>query len=275
IIFVRAVSLGIPLEDVTITVYTSTGLIDQISVSGADGKALVDINENNVYYVRASKNGRVTSIYELPTENDTYEIEVPTNELLPAIDLDRCRIQGHIINVLGDPSNWPIKVSAFEGVARSQEGIIYGDADIHPDSSGKYDFELVRGVSYVVYGLPEGGATVCHVPNASAIRIQDFIFPTLTILEDLPNNITINVAEEVEYAINLKLSNGLDGDIKMLEVSSSTNAAQATLSLSSLKLKGMAKGSTVVTLSQLVDIEECIYGSLRGNDLHSITVEVI
>lgn len=276
IMFVRAISLNEPLQGVTITVYDSEGAIDQVSISGEDGKALIDVQEDLNYYVRASKEGTVTQIYALPLQdNAVYDIEIVPSSLSPAADPERCRVQGYIVNVLGEPVKWPFKISAFEGVARSKEGVIYSDATVYPDNSGEYDFELVRDVSYVVYDIPNYSVRVCHAPDTPSIAIQDFIFPTITSLGNLPDTLTLRPDSETAFVLTINLSNGLEGDLSLIKASTSNSHVEAHIASGYLKIKGISVGKSVVSISQVIDVEEGLYGSLRGDLLHSIAVEVI
>ena len=273
--FISVTHLGLPVDEASVVVYADTGAVVQRTLTAENGKALLDANAGTVYYVKASKRDLVSITFSFTAEGSgTLDVALPDNSLVSAVAEGRCRIQGKILDPLGNTCGWPLKISAFEGVARSDEGVIYGDVSVEANLKGEYHFELVKNVAYVIHGLPDWGALICQVPNLAALPLQDFLFPRVTSIGNAPAELELPVNAQVSYLLDVKLSNTLDGTADQLSVSSSSTSVQASIFNGFLVLVGMSSGSSSISVAQVQDVEERQFGDLRGNIIHTISVEV-
>lgn len=273
--FVYVSHLGQPVDEAAVVVYSSTGVVVQRTLTAVNGKALIDVDVGTTYYLKTSK-GDLISITSSFTaaESGTVDIAFPDTSLIPASAEGRCRIQGKIIDPLGKPVSWPLKISAFEGVARSDEGVIYGDVAVEANEAGEYHFELVKGVAYIIHGLPDWGGLICQVPDLDALSLQDFLFPRVISIGDIPNELELPAGEQVSYLIDVDLSNTLKGTSGQLTVASSTPSVQASIFNGYMVLVGVGAGNSVVSVAQVQDVGERMFGDLRGDIIHTIDVRV-
>lgn len=273
--FISVTHLGLPVDEASVVIFTKNGAVVQRTITADNGRALLDANAGTTYYVKASKRDLVSITFAFTAEDSgVLDVALPDSSLVSAVAEGRCRIQGKIIDPLGNTYGWPLKISAFEGVSRSDEGVIYGDVAIEANSKGEYHFELVKNVAYVIHGLPDWGALICQVPDLAALSLQDFLFPRVTSIGNAPTELELPENAQVSYLLDIKLSNTLEGTADQLSVSSSSTSVQASIFNGYLVLVGISSGSAIISVAQIQDVDERRFGDLRGNVIHTIRVEV-
>lgn len=272
--FVSVVSSGVPVENASVTVFSEVGTHIADSITDNRGKALVVLEIGVPYYIRAYKDGLHTLYYSITGAEGEFEVHLVPTTLTPSLDKDKCRVQGYIEDILGNPVKWPLSISAFEGVARGRDGLIYGDSTINPDDDGYYEFDLVKDVSYLVHSLPSGGIVECYTPNLDAISIEDFLFPVIVSIGDIPATLNMAVGEVRTLPLSVVLSNTNVGSGAMLSVTSNDTAVTASAFIDFLTISANKVGTSIITVSQLVDPEENKFIPITNNFEHKITVEV-
>ena len=272
--FVSVVSGGVPVENASVTIFSEVGAHIADSVTDNRGKALVVLDVGVPYYIRAYKDGLHTLYYSVTGAEGEFEVHLVPTTLTPSLDKDRCKVQGYVEDILGSPVKWPLSISAFEGVARGRDGLIYGDSTISPDDDGYYEFDLVKDVSYLVHSLPSGGIVECYTPNLDAISIEDFLFPVIVSIGEVPVTLNMAVGEVRTIPLSIVLSNTNVGSGSLLSVTCSDTAVTASASIGSLTISANKAGTSIVTVSQLVDPEENKFIPITNNFEHKITVEV-
>lgn len=272
--FVSVVSGGAPVENATVTVFSEVGVQILDSITDNRGKALVAMDAGVPYYIRAYKDGLHTLYYSVVGADGEFEVHLVPTTLSPSLDKDKCKVQGYVEDILGSPVNWPLSISAFEGVARGRDGLIYGDSTISPDEEGYYEFDLVKDVSYLVHSLPSGGIVECYTPNLDAISIEDFLYPVIVSLGEVPTTLNMVVGEVRAIPLSISLSNTDSGSGSLLAITCSNTAVTSSVSIDTLTVTANKIGTSVVTITQMVDLDENKFIPITNIFEHKITVEV-
>jgi len=130
---------------------------------------------------------------------------------------------------------------------------IMGTTEYYTDADGHVEFDLVQGVSYILWiGLQTDVRLKFTCPEATEAVLFDYLFPRLVSVEMAEADYALAVGEIISIAASGVYSDGSTQNITIAVTFVSGDEAVATIS-SPYSMKGESVGSTTVNISTIND----------------------
>ena len=274
-------SEGLPVSDVNITIFSNDGVVEGVSASDSEGKAVFDLIAGLDYFITANHPNYTITTYKLVgLELGTYDLIAVPKALKLSEDPDFCQVQGVFTDLKNARlDSWTFNVKAAEGYSGTDSSIFYGDMPVTA-INGSVDFALVGGVTYMFSNLPFCETKEAYIPEARAASLADVLLPTITSIEGIPLGIALSKESNTALDLVLTLSNTLKGsdvgpNLVKIEVDDPELISVDLSSTYNLNITSKDKeGQTTVRVVPCVDPDNGIYARLPKEVYKTFTVNV-
>lgn len=262
-----------PVDGVTVRVFDTTGttFITQ-AVTGAVNAGEVEFTlDGDVsptqYSLRFSKVGYSTlspqaiEVYSpasgSPTGTNNFRVSGSVRSLPESADNRLCRVSGYIYDGAGRPKRGIDMhfIPLFSPLIVDGRGVLGERVTVRTDKSGYLEFDLWRDGCYqAVVESHENVVREVVVPNRSSINVMHLLFPVVeSVVFNVP--LTVSVGGELSVTPTITGSNFqvLDGVAAsdVLYATDDPAVATVTVNASTLVIRGMAAGTTNLTVTRL------------------------
>ena len=278
ITFLTQTLAAVLIPAVLVKVFTSLGVFVTEFTTDGSGESGVILLPDGDYHAVCFKQGTswpAAFAFEI-TQDGQVELNGIVLTLSTATDPLRCRVQGWMRDFSGNviPFGTIRTTPLTNGPMGVSFGVLFADGTHRADKNGWIQFELMRGLKYMV-GFPSiaepffyrptevSGDTwfaskVFDVPNQSALALEDFLFPVPVRVFWSSAVVNLTVGGSVDLDVEVLRANGIQVEDMLCDELSyaSTDTGVFTVETvdkNTLRLKGVSAGTETIEVTRTRD----------------------
>jgi hypothetical protein len=280
----------VPVQDVSVRVYDEDDVFMTEGVTDANGQFVLPLagsaSPGTSYIIRLRKNGYtvpsghtqfINVLDPLPVgATNTFDFTLHEVTIPESVDPLMCRVSGYLVDASMQPrKNVNIRFITRKGFPDSSIGImaqtsnptvvggriIAADVTVTTDRLGYVEVSLPRGGVFDVHvsGLehPSGVVSPVVIPELSAARLEDILFPYVQSVSYTPNPVSVVLGMFTDVALSITLSSGAAltevADINnfvVFAVADPSVASAVVINPGQLRVNGASAGSTTISATR-------------------------
>lgn len=278
ITFLTQTLAAVLIPGVLVKIFTSLGAFVTEFITDGLGESGVILLPDGSYHAVCFKQGTswpAAFAFEV-TENGQVELNGVVLTLSTATDPLRCRVQGWMRDFSGNaiPFGTIRTTPLTNGPMGISFGVMFADGIHRADKDGRIQFELMRGLKYMVefpsiaepffYRPAEASgdtwfaSKVFDVPNQSALALEDFLFPVPIRVFWSSAVVNLTVGGSADLNVAVLRANGIQEESMLCDELSYTSSDTSVFTVErvdkdTLRLHGVSVGTETVEAKRTQD----------------------